>query len=69
MENQHLKNNEKMMKKSKNQFFHFCLYLVPMMSESCFSMFGHAKSDFFAVYRDALSAREEGSRSKSAGDI
>ena len=57
-----------MLKKSKNPFFLFCLYLVPMMSESCFSMFRHATSDFFAVYRDALSAREEGSRSKSEGE-
>ena len=51
---QHLKNDEKMLKKSKKSIFVFCLYLIPMMSESCFSMFRHAKSDFYTVYCDGL---------------
>ena len=34
--------------------FVFYLYLIPMMSESCFSMFRHAKSDFYTAYCDGL---------------
>ena len=38
------KNMEKSKKKQNFDFFVFCLYLVPMMSETCFKVSRHAKS-------------------------
>ena len=46
-----------MKKITKNQnfdFFVFCLYLVPVMSETCFKVFRHAKSVLIHVFCQGL---------------